>query len=193
MSKKRVISKTELERFVRQNKPTKFIAGYFNVSERTIYRRIRKYGLKGIRPKGRKPRIEKIELPIRKDKWITARKHFDKLHERIYIYDIQRPRTKFINPKTLVCSNRKRNPKGKFTTVGIYWLALHSDVYFIYRTGIRYSEKPVSFTEIYSWARENAYDMLLTLMEATAIYVVSIEAYTFYTARNRKPNTHELS
>lgn len=193
MSKKRVISKPELERFVRQNKPTKFIAEYFNCSERTIYRRIKKYDLKNIRPKGRKPRKRVEPPPPPKDKWTTVREYFDKLHERIYIYDIQRPRTKYINPKTLICSNEKANPKGTFTTIGIYWLALHSDVYFIYRSSIRYSEKPVSFNEIYNWASENAYDMLLTLMEGTDVYVVSIEALTFYIAKNQKPNNHEGS
>jgi len=183
------IPKKELAQFIRQNKATRFIAGYYGVSERTIYRRIKKYKLKGIRPKGRKPRKRYRPPPI-KDKWITTKQHFNNIHERIYVYDIQRPKTRYINPKTLVCSNQKGNPKGKFTTVGIYWLALHSDVYFIYRTGIRYSQEPVSFKEIYGWVKENGYDMLLTLMDKSDVYVIEPVGYTFYT-KNQKPENHE--
>ena len=185
------IPKQELTEFILQNKATRFIAGYYRVSERTIYRIIKKYKLKGIRPKGRKPRKE-YDAPPKQDKWITTKQHFEDIHEKIYVYDIQRPKSRYINPKTLVCSNQKRSPKGKFTTIGIYWLALHSDVYFIYRTGIRYSLEPASFKEIYSWVKENAYDMLLTLMDKTDIYVIEPLAYTFYT-KNQKPENHEIS
>ena len=185
--KKIIISKRELQKFVRQNKPTRFIAGYFNVSERTIFRRIKEYGLKGIRRKGRKRLVRKPKPFVRKREWIPTKEHIDKLNKTYHFHNINYSRSRYINPQTLVCSNQKRNPRGNFTTVGIYWIAFMSDIYFIYRIGLRYSEQPVSFKEIYNWTFENSYDMTVTLMENTDIYVEDMIGFTFYDASRGKP------
>jgi len=54
MKLRRLIPKAELQRFVEQNRSTLAIAKQYAVSSRTITRRIKDYGLKGIRPRGRK-------------------------------------------------------------------------------------------------------------------------------------------
>ena len=51
---KKLIPKGELQTFVEQNRSTLAIAKHYGVSSRTITRRIKDYGLKGLRPKGRK-------------------------------------------------------------------------------------------------------------------------------------------
>jgi len=53
--KKVRIPENELRRFLELNRSTEFIAHYYEVSSRTITRRIKDYGLKGIRARGRKP------------------------------------------------------------------------------------------------------------------------------------------
>lgn len=179
------ISKSELEKFVRQNKPTRFIAGYYGVSERTIYRRIAEYGLKGIRPRGPKPRVVKPKPPKRPLAWIPTKEYIDRLNETYHFFNINYPGTKYVNPQTLVFSNRRRNPIGKFTTVGIYLVGLHSEIYFLYRTGFRYSVEPVPFEEIYEWAKANAYDMLETSMLNTGIIVEDVVGFTFYEATEK--------
>lgn len=183
----KTISKRQLKKFIKQNKSTRFIAGYFQISERTTYRRIRKYGLKNIRPKGRKPFVRKPEPPVKKKEWIPTIGYIDCLNQTYHFQNINYPRSRYINPKTRVCSNRKGNPKGKFTTIGVYFIALASDVYFIYRIGIRYSEKPVSFRQIYKWAKNNAYDLIVEKMELTDIFVEDLVGFTFYEATT-KPN-----
>ena len=52
------IPKAELQKFILQNRSTKAIAQYYKASPRTITRRIKAYGLTGLRPKGRKPTIK---------------------------------------------------------------------------------------------------------------------------------------
>lgn len=53
--KRKTVSREKLDRLARKNKSNKAIARHFKVSESTIKRRIRNYGLKGTRPRGRKP------------------------------------------------------------------------------------------------------------------------------------------
>lgn len=187
MTELKTISKRLLKKFIKQNKSTRFIAGYFQISERTTYRRIKKYGLKNIRPKGRKPFVRKPKTPVKKKKWIPTIGYIDRLNQTYHFQNIEYPKSKFINPKTRVCSNRKGNPKGKFTTIGVYFIALFSDVYFVFRIGIRYSKEPSSFREIYKFARENTYDIVTDKMEVSDIFVEDLIGFTFYKGSAR-PN-----
>jgi len=185
---KRAIPKAELEKLVRQNKSTRVIAEHFHVSERTIYRRIKQQGLKGIRPRGRKP-SKRLRKPIKRvPKWVLVKKYIDKLDETYHFLSIQHPPYRWINPETLVCSNEKRNPKGKFTTVGIYYIALQSEVYFLHVISIRYKTEAVPFKEICEWITKNALDILTTFLIRTGIIVEGLAAFTFYVPRKQTEN-----
>ena len=189
---KKPVGKAKLTRFVKQNKSTKSIADYFKASERTIYRRIKEYGLKGLRPKGRKPFVEKPKIPEPKEKWISVERYIDSLSREYHFVNIRYPHAKFINPKTLVCSNEKENPKGKFTTVGVYYITLQSDVYFIYQTRIKYSDRPADFEEIYRWIKRNALDMVSNLWIDTAVAVVKVIAFTFLSPETKPERVSNL-
>jgi len=181
----------ELRKFVEQNRSTKAIARYYKVSPRTVSRRIKQYGLKGLRPKGRKPIAEKPRAPKPREVWITTKEYFDRLHRAYHFISIRYPAVRYINPKTLVCSNTRSNPKGKFTTVGIYYIVEESNVYFIYQTRIRYSEEPVPFEEIYNWVKDNALDMV-TVLVPRDVFVVDVIAFTFMGSKP-KPELIEVS
>jgi len=172
------IPKAELRKFVRQNRSTKAIARYYKVSPRTITRRIRAYGLTGLRRKGRKPSVKRPKAPRPREEWITTKEYFDRLHSIYHFINIRYPAVRYINPKTLVCSKTKSNPKGSFTTVGIYYVVEESNVYFLYQTRIRYSEEPVPFEEIYNWAKENALDMV-SVLAPRDVFVIQVVAFTF--------------
>lgn len=180
------ITKQELKRFLKQDKKTEAIARYYRVSESTIKRKIREYGLKGLRKRGRKSSVERPRFPKPVREWIPTQKYIDKLNKIYRFGNIAYPRFKFINPRTLVCSDRKRNPRGKFTTVGAYFIVEQSDVYFINTTQIRYSDKPVDFDEIYAWAKENMPDILAEQYRRAPFVIERIIALTFLSPE-RKP------
>lgn len=184
------ISKKELAKYVKQNKATKWIAHHFKVSERTIYRRIREYNLKGIRKKGRKRFAVEIPIVEKPRLWIPTKEYIDSLNKIYHFQNIQYPPTKYINAQTQVCSNAQHNPKGKFTTCTIYYIALESKLFFLYTIQYRYSEKGVSFEEIYNYFRENAHDMLSMSLENTAIEVIDIIAFHFL-SKPKKPKIFE--
>jgi excisionase family DNA binding protein len=59
------LPKDELEKLIRQNWSTKGIAQYYRISARTVTRMVKAFGLKGLRPRGRKPRIRRRQhLPF---------------------------------------------------------------------------------------------------------------------------------
>jgi hypothetical protein len=184
------ISKRSLAKFVKQQKATKWIAHYFKVSERTIYRRIKLYGLKGIRKRGRKPFAVEIPIVEKPRIWILTKEYIDKLTQIYHFQNIQYPPTKYINAQTHVCSNAQHNPKGKFSTCTVYYIALESKLFFLYTVQYRYSEKGVTFKEIYSYFRENAFDMLSMSLENTGIEVIDIVAFHFF-SKSRKPKIFE--
>lgn len=185
--KPRRITKRELSKFIKQDKTTKALARYFKVSESTIKQAIEKHDLKGLRKRGRKPFIKKPKFPKLVREWIETRKYIDKLNEVYRFINIVYPPFRYINPKTLVCSDRKGNPKGKFTTVGVYFVVEQSAVYFVNYTRIRYSDKPVSFDEIYAWAKENMDDILSVQFQRASFSVEQIVALTFLSPE-KKPN-----
>lgn len=189
--RKKRIPKAELRKFIEQNRSTKAIAKYYKVSPRTITRRVKTYGFTGLRPKGRKPSVKRPKAPKQKETWITTKQYFDRLHSVYHFINIRYPAVRYINPKTLVCSNTKSNPKGLFTTVGIYYVVEESNVYFLYQTRIRYSEDPVPFEEIYSWVKENALDMVSVLVPKD-VFVVQVVAFTFMES-NPKPSSIKVS
>ncbi len=173
------ISKRLLAKFVKQNKATKWIASYFKVSIRTIYRRIKEYGLKGIRRRGRKPLSKKIPLVEKLNVWLPTKLYIGKLNQIYHFQNIQYPPTKYVNAETRVCSNSQHNPKGKFTNCTVYYIALESRLFFLYAVQYRYSHAGVSLEEIHEYFRENAYDMLSLSLENTGIEVVDIIAFHF--------------
>jgi phage/plasmid-associated DNA primase len=173
------ITKRELRKLIKHNKSNKALARYFKVSTSTIKRRIREHGLTGLRRPGRKPLVKKPKVPKLKEKWISTRQYIDELDKEYHFINIQYPPFKYINPKTLVCSDRKGNPRGKFTTVGAYFIAEQSDVYFINYSRIRYSETPADFEEIYAWAKENFFDALSVQTQRASFAVERIIAFTF--------------
>ena len=177
--KSRKITKRELGKFVRQGKTTNAIAKYYSASQSTIKRKIKEYGLVGIRKKGRKPLVKRPKPRKPKREWIPTRKYIDGLNKVYHFINIAYPPFKYTNPKTLVCSNRKGNPKGKFTTVGAYFIVEQSDVYFVNYARIRYSGKPVDFNEIYAWAKENMEDILAVQFQRASFVVERIIALTF--------------
>jgi hypothetical protein len=180
------ITRQELMRFLKQDKKTEAIASYYRVSESTIKRKIREYGLKGLRKKGRKPFVKRLRFPKPIREWIETRKYIDDLNKVYRFVNIAYPPFKYINPKTLVCSDRKGNPKGKFTTVGVYFIVEQSDVYFINYSRIRYSDKPVGFEEIHAWAKENMLDILSVQFRRAPFVIERIIALTFLLPE-RKP------
>ena len=184
------IPRAELKRLIKQNKSTKAIAQHFRVSPRTITRRIAKFNLKGIRPRGRKPKPKAPKKPKIKSQWISMRRYWNQLNKIYRIVNIKVPPKKWINPQTLVASNLKENPEGEFTTVGIYYLVEQSGVYLIYALRIRYAPVPIPFEEIYSWIYTNAYDIVLEHSPRTA-FVVDVLALTFEKTIN-KPDKIEV-
>jgi hypothetical protein len=175
-----------LGKFVRQNKPTRFIAGYFKVSERTIYRRIKEYGLKGIRKHGRKPLTKNFRAIQKSCVWVYVKRYIDKLHGLYHFHNIQYPPTKYINAQTRVCSSFQHNPRGKFTTCTVYYVALESQITFLYAVQYRYSEKAVSFQEIHRYFSTFISDILALSLEDTGIEVLDIIAFHFF-LKSREP------
>ena len=173
------IPKRLLAKFVKQNKATKWIAHYFKCSERTIYRKIKEYGLKGIRKRGRKRFAVEIPIVEKPRIWIPTKEYIDELNKIYHFQNIVYPPTKYVNAQTGICSNAKHNPKGKFTTCTVYYIALESKLFFLYPIQYRYSDKGVSLEEIYNYFRENAREMLALSLENTGIEVVDIIAYHF--------------
>ena len=57
------IPEKELRKFIEQNRSTNAIAKFFKTSQRTVTRRIKEYGLTGIRPRGRKTRSKAPKKP----------------------------------------------------------------------------------------------------------------------------------
>lgn len=176
------IPKNEVSKLVKENKSTKIIAKKSNVSERTIYRRINKYGLKGLRPRGRKPSI--IKEIILRGRWVSVQSYMNKLNIKYNFRNINYPRARFINNKTLVCSNNRSNPIGLFTTVGIYYIVKNSDEHFVYRTSVRFSGIPVPFEGFLEWLKksvrikEKIRDIRISLI--TRIKIIFIGIATVY-------------
>lgn len=175
--KKPKLTKRTLGKLVRQNKSTRVIANYFQVSERTIYRRIKTWNLKGIRPLGRKP-IEPIKII---KEWILADTYVNKLNRKYRFGNIIYLPTRYINTRTRVCSDQKQNPKGKFTTCTIYYVGYWS-VYWLYAMQIRVPITLKSFDKIYHYFSNRAYDLLTTKLKNTEVKLIDIVAFHFFTA-----------
>jgi len=77
-----------------------------------------------------------------------------------------------------VTSNHQANPRGRYTTVGIYYIVQQSNVHLLYTLSIRYSEDPIPFDRIFRWISEFAHDIAVEHAPRTA-YVIEIAALTF--------------
>jgi transposase len=172
------IPKGTLESLIHEGKSNQEIALHFKVSERTVCRRVREYGLKGLRKKGRKP-PSKPRQKKESERWISVERYIDKLNRKYHFVNIQYPHTKYINPKTKICSNVKANPNGEYTTAGFYYVVENSGVNLLYRTRIRYSDEPVPFDEISHWVRKNGKDILANMWLENQLTIIEIVAYTF--------------
>lgn len=186
-TRKIYIPKDQLGDLVRRNWSNKKIANHFDVSVSTIKRRVREYDLTGIRKPGRKPKEEKPETPEieKEENWISVEKYIRNLDEEYDFIEKRTPTTQYINPETLVCSNEKKNPEGEYTTVGIYFICIQSDVYFINYTRFKYSETPTKFQEIYNWAEQNAFDSLEVRFAHTSFTIIKPIAYTFLSPQKK--------
>jgi transposase len=167
---------------VKAGKTNKELARIFNVSERTISRRVNEYGLKGMRKRGARKQATRAE---KKEQWVSVEKHFDALNRKYHFVNVLYPHTRYINPKTNVCSDAKENPRGSFTTVGIYYIAQNSGVHLMYRTRIRYSDEPVPFDEIYQWIKRNGKDILYNSWLENQLTVIDIVGYTFINPQDK--------
>jgi hypothetical protein len=174
------ITKSEVKDFLKKGKRRKAIARYYKVSVRTVSNYIKKYGLVGTSRQGRPPRPKepyKIQIKRKGRTWIQVETYISKLNKEYQFVNIQYPPYRYINQRTLVCSSQTRNPRGKYTTVGIYFIVYVSSVYFLYTTSIRYTTKPVSFKEIYNWINANVQAILEESFPN--YYIVQVVAYTF--------------
>ena len=166
------IPKRELSRLVKRNVSTKEIARHFKVSKRTITRRIKEYRLKGIRPRGRKPIIL--------IGWVSTKEYIENLDRKYHFAKgskgIPYP---YINTRTLVCSNRKANPEGKFIIVETYFIVSYDKTYLIFDHSFTYREKAVPFKEIYSWAKRHSLDNLKRIFRRAKFSIEKIIGYGF--------------
>ena len=117
--------------------------------------------------------------------WVSVKKYVQYLDNQYHFLNVNDPPLRYINLKTLVCSNTRRNPVGQFTTAGIYSIVYISNVYFLFATSIRYSQQAKPFKEIYNWVNAAA-PAILEERYQRSYYVVKIVAYTFYSPK-RKP------
>jgi len=182
------IPKRDLRSFLKKGKTRKAIAKHYGISESKLDRYIRKYKLvrlvrKGRRPTPRKP--EKIRPKRIVKTWILVKSYIRSLDAEYHFVNINYPSARYVNQKTLVCSDHRRNPVGQFTTVGIYSIVYVSNVYFLFATSVRYSQQPRPFKEIYKWVSAAA-PAILEESYYSAYYVVRIIAYTFSRPK-RKP------
>jgi len=184
----RPIPKRGLRSLLKQGKTRKAIAKHYRISESKLDRYIGKYRLGHLVRKGRRPtrkRPDKIEPKRIAKAWIPVKNYIRGLDTEYRFVNINCPPARYINQKTLVCSNQKRNPTGTFTTVGIYSVVYVSNVYFLFATSIRYSQQPRPFGEIYGWV-SSAAPSILEECYHSSYYVVRIVAYTFSRPK-RKP------
>ena len=177
------IPKTKLKRLVRRNLTTREIAQRFKVSKRTVTRRIKAYGLKGIRPRGRKPKITG---------WMNTRKYIEELDRQYHF--AQGTKTipyPYINTKTLVCSNQKTNPKGKFNILQAYFIVSYDKVYLIFDHTFMYRMKPVPFKEIFSWTERHALENLKRIFNRAKFQIEKVVGYGFTKAKKVTYTNHE--
>jgi hypothetical protein len=174
----RQITKSKLKQFLKQGKRRKAIAKYYKVSVRTIANYIKRYGLVGVARQGRPPKPKKpykIKIIRRRRVWIPVETYITQLNEEYQFVNIQYPPYQYVN--------QKRNPRGKYTTVGIYFIVYISNVYFLYTTSIRYSRKSVPFKEICDWINANVQAILEESFPH--YYIVRVVAYTFFRPKKK--------
>jgi hypothetical protein len=175
------IPKKSLRSLLKQGKTRKAIAKRYRISEWKLDGYIGKYRLSHLVRKGRRAKSKKPDTIRPKrvvETWTQARSYVNDLNEQYNFVNINYPPEKYVNQRTLVCSNKKRNPTGSFTTVGIYSIVYVSNVYFLFAISIRYSQQPKPFKEIYNWV-SSAAPAILEESYHSSYFVVRIVAYTF--------------
>ena len=173
---------------MRRGKKREAIAKRYRVSRSTVDRLIRKHRLSHLVRKGRAPlsrKPQEIKPKRLAGTWVSVKNYVRHLDNEYNFVNVNGPPLRYVNQKTLVCSNTRRNPAGPFTTVGIYSIVYVSNVYFLFVTSIRYSLQPKPFREIYNWVKTAA-PAILEESYHSSYFVVRIVAYTFYSPK-RKP------
>lgn len=164
------ISRKRLEKWIHQNLSTKEIAKRCRVSERTITRRIKEYKLKGIRPPGRKPK---------EPEWELVKRYMGKVITRVKPVYYRTPIRKYINTKDLVCSNKRKYPKGKYCAVCFYYVLSYDRSTYIHMRSIQYREKGVPFKVIREWTITSGYEELERQVQFGKYTLEEIIAYEF--------------
>jgi len=180
----RKVTKRELKSFLKQRKRRKAIARYYKVTVRTIANYIKRYRLVGTARQGRPPKPKKpykIHVRHKRRRWIPVETYIAQLNQEYQFINIQSPSFNYVNQKTFVCSNQTRNPRGKYSTVGIYFIVYVSSVYFLFATKIRY--KLVPFKEIYDWISANVQAILEE--SYPYYYIVGVVGYTFFRPKKK--------
>jgi hypothetical protein len=184
----------ELERYLKQGKKLEAIAHHFKVSKSTVSRLVKSFGLRKLVSKGRPPlppKPEETKPPRFKRAWLPTRDYLDRFNQQYRFANIAYPPYRWVNPNTLVNSPTPRNPRGKFTTVGVHFIAHASGVNFLFTTGIRFTEEPRSFKDALAFAQEHAESILEDQYAKSGWFVVKVVAYSFTTGET-KPEVIDL-
>ena len=181
--RRKPIDPDELTELVRAGKTNRELASHFGVSPRTVCRRVREHGLTGVR-----------ENPYRTGRSVgsdrvSMERHLNGLQQTYPgLIRVAYPHSRFINERTKVCSSEKKDPEGEFTSVNVYYIIRQSGAYLLYRTAIRYQDKPVPFSQIYAWVRRYVYDDIYSRWLDSEASVEEIVGFTFF-AHQDKPKS----
>lgn len=173
--RKIVLSKRSLSKSVREGLTDKQLAETFNVSERTISRRIKEYGLKGLRPYGKRPL---------KPEWILTSEYIKQIKRKYHPVTAQTPKQKFVNTFDFVCSKRREYPRGKYFAYSVYFIVNYSEyLRYIFVRTIQYSDKPVPFKEIRDFALRKTPEILSKMFYHADYWVGDLIAFEFHTKK----------
>jgi hypothetical protein len=183
-----------LERFLKQGKKLEAIAHHFGVSKSTVSRLVKEFGLRKLIRKGRPPlpsKPEQVRPPRFKRGWLPTRAYIDRFNRQYGLANIAYPPYRWVNPNTLVNSPRRHNPRGRYTTVGVHFIAHASGVNFLFTTGIRFTDEPRSFKDSLAFAQEHAESILEDQYAKSGWFVVKVVTYSF-ARTDTKPEVIDL-
>ena len=164
-----LISRRKLSRLVHQNYTDKQLAEVFNVSERTISRRIKEYNLKG-RPFKKKP----LDFILTTDYIAQLKRDYSGLIVH------RMPSKTFINSVDHILSNEKKYPKGKFFACCVYFVLQYEDgSYYVKMYSFRYRDQPVPYEEIRDWILKYADEMVAHMWENSLFIFIKNIAFDF--------------
>jgi len=167
------IPRRTLRKYIREKLTIKEIGAKFGVSKRTISRRIKEYGFKGLLPKGKRPKPIPIE-------WIMIEEYYKKLHEEYTIKGISAETSaKYVHEKELVFNYEPEFPKEKYNACMFYYLANYDGLYVLMNRIVRYGKKNVGFKEIHEWAKRSGMYHLQKMFYKASFWVSEIVGYQY--------------